>query len=346
MVNITMCFSSFSQTNNIYICLDNNIYKVDALTCDTQFVGFSSASLTDIAITPSGKLYGIDFSNLYKIDTSDASSIFIGNISASAGCYFNALMAINDTFLLGACSGGQIFKINTLNANTTNIGQCYSSGGDLTFYKGYLYLAAGGNELIKIKLSADYNSILSCEFVGIMNTPINSVYGILTVGSGDCTVNDFKMIAFEGYDIYQVNPDNAFCSLICDSVFPGWATGATSTAEIFSQNCNSDESELIVPNVFTPNGDGINDLFVIKGLEKNDIVQVYDRWGISLAEFNGSKAGWDGYTTAGIKCSNGVYYYIVQKTNSEIIKGFIHLLVSNKYDNEIMKTGTDFAQQV
>lgn len=81
-----------------------------------------------------------------------------------------------------------------------------------------------------------------------------------------------------------------------------------------------------IPNVFTPNGDGLNDMFVIKGLENDDEVQVYDRWGIPLSQFNGEKVGWDGYTTAGIKCSNGVYYYVVQKTNGEIIKGFIHLL--------------------
>ncbi|MBI3502670.1 MAG: gliding motility-associated C-terminal domain-containing protein [Bacteroidetes bacterium] len=79
------------------------------------------------------------------------------------------------------------------------------------------------------------------------------------------------------------------------------------------------------PNIFTPNNDGINDLFFINGLEKGDIVKIFDRWGIPIAELNEPKSAWDGYTSAGIKCSSGVYYYIIEKTNGDIIKGFIHL---------------------
>lgn len=79
------------------------------------------------------------------------------------------------------------------------------------------------------------------------------------------------------------------------------------------------------PNVFTPNGDGINDVFFINGLEKGDIVKIFNRWGIPLAQLNEPKSAWDGYTSTGQKCSSGVYYYVIEKSNGDIFRNFLHL---------------------
>jgi len=80
-------------------------------------------------------------------------------------------------------------------------------------------------------------------------------------------------------------------------------------------------------NVFTPNGDGQNDLFSIVGLQKDEKVVVFNRWGIKVAEFSGENIGWDGRTTSGERCSEGVYYYLVKKHKEESSqKGFIQLV--------------------
>ena len=68
-----------------------------------------------------------------------------------------------------------------------------------------------------------------------------------------------------------------------------------------------------VQNVFTPNNDGINDLFVpyqISGVEYYDL-QIFDRWGRTIAE---SRDGtWDGTRgTSGNPMPEGVYYYIFE----------------------------------
>ena len=52
-----------------------------------------------------------------------------------------------------------------------------------------------------------------------------------------------------------------------------------------------------VPNSFTPDNDGINDLFFATGKDidiENYTMQIYDRWGIMLFETNDIKKGWDG----------------------------------------------------
>ncbi len=85
------------------------------------------------------------------------------------------------------------------------------------------------------------------------------------------------------------------------------------------------EEELVIPNLFSPNGDGVNDLFALNGLEKGDEVVIYNRWGIKIYEFREMNDGWDGRTTSGEKCNEGIYYYCIKRKNTENKKGFIHL---------------------
>lgn len=74
-----------------------------------------------------------------------------------------------------------------------------------------------------------------------------------------------------------------------------------------------DGSELIIPNIFTPNGDGQNDVFTVIGTSiKNLHADIYDRWGIKMYEMNGPQSGWDGKTGSGTAASEGTYYYILK----------------------------------
>ena len=82
-------------------------------------------------------------------------------------------------------------------------------------------------------------------------------------------------------------------------------------------------------NVFTPNEDGLNDDWIIRNLPKNSQVKIYDRWGVMVGGVE-SREGiqgtykWDGRTTSGERCTNGVYYYVI--TNTKTIKGTIQLI--------------------
>jgi gliding motility-associated-like protein len=72
-------------------------------------------------------------------------------------------------------------------------------------------------------------------------------------------------------------------------------------------------SDVQLVNVFTPNNDGANDVFkpITTGLYEMK-VWVFDRWGVLMYNWNGVKGGWDGYTTSGIQCPDGVYVYIIE----------------------------------
>lgn len=70
-----------------------------------------------------------------------------------------------------------------------------------------------------------------------------------------------------------------------------------------------------LPNVFTPNGDGINDVFVPTHAQLSLITQVkmviFNRWGNVLLETTEPMINWDGKNNrTGLPCSEGVYFYV------------------------------------
>lgn len=70
---------------------------------------------------------------------------------------------------------------------------------------------------------------------------------------------------------------------------------------------------VIIYNTFTPNGDGINDSFRIKFIERfpNCQVEIFDRWGQSIFKSVGYSQPWDG-TYKGREIPTGAYYYVIE----------------------------------
>lgn len=87
---------------------------------------------------------------------------------------------------------------------------------------------------------------------------------------------------------------------------------------------------LVIPNTFSPNGDDINDTWVILGIENypNNLVEIYTRWGQKIyqsSSYSELKA-WDGDIGSG-KANESVYYYIIDlRDGSDPIKGYITVI--------------------
>jgi len=70
------------------------------------------------------------------------------------------------------------------------------------------------------------------------------------------------------------------------------------------------EYTIFVPSAFTPDGDGVNDIFTAKGNAAESFeMQVYDRWGGIVFESNSIDYGWDGKNVSGDWANNGLYLY-------------------------------------
>lgn len=74
--------------------------------------------------------------------------------------------------------------------------------------------------------------------------------------------------------------------------------------------------ELIIPNIFTPNEDGVNDEYLITavGLKEFNIT-IVNRWGQVVFESDDVTKSWDG-TFNGTMCSEGTYFYLIKAKSS------------------------------
>lgn len=101
------------------------------------------------------------------------------------------------------------------------------------------------------------------------------------------------------------------------------------------QDCEVAQYDFFIPDGFSPNGDGINDSFVIKDIEflyPNYTLEIYNRYGNGMYKGDNSKPAWDGknYEQSGIAggiAPNGVYFYVLHfnKDNKPPQQGRLYL---------------------
>ena len=101
---------------------------------------------------------------------------------------------------------------------------------------------------------------------------------------------------------------------------------ATDSVKVVETPC---KDNFVIPNVFSPNGDGINDIFLVAQLCEGYgfEMKILDRWGELLFETTSPKVGWDGKTKAGIAAPVGVYYYAIRIDDKEY-NGFLQLVTT------------------
>lgn len=106
-----------------------------------------------------------------------------------------------------------------------------------------------------------------------------------------------------------------------------------------NQVCVSNCPFFDLPNAFTPNGDGQNELFTPRGYCFIDRVEfeVFNRWGQRVFTTNDPELNWDGRNTEGQELNDGTYYYVCRVfeqrlegivESGEPLKGYIELVRS------------------
>jgi gliding motility-associated-like protein len=109
-----------------------------------------------------------------------------------------------------------------------------------------------------------------------------------------------------------VNPSNIY------------GTSGTYTVVLIASNANctdtatativvNDNFSVIIPNVFTPNGDGSNDVFFITSTGVTELTgDIFNRWGEKIYSLVGVNSGWDGKNLSGVQASSGTYYVVLK----------------------------------
>lgn len=204
----------------------------------------------------------------------------------------------------------------------------------------YTFSLDGGaiqNSGIFTGLSAGLHSLSIFNKNGCLTDTVAMVsqpaQGILHIYGGDTTItlgdnvtlNTF-LDNFSPSDItdYQWLPDVGLSCSDCEMpVFSGYTTTTYTLLVTYSNGCKAEAVSTIniegyppvfIPNSFTPNGDGNNDVFYVYGRDiKNIGIKLFDRWGEKVFESLSQFEGWDG-SFSGRVASEGVYVYAAEIT--------------------------------
>ncbi|MCS7085279.1 MAG: PKD domain-containing protein, partial [Bacteroidia bacterium] len=84
--------------------------------------------------------------------------------------------------------------------------------------------------------------------------------------------------------------------------------------------------EIVVPTIFSPNGDGVNDYWRVLAPGKTGVnVKIYDRWGTLFYDMTDDLRGWDGTQMGSGRAAPGVYFYYI-KIGDEFYDGSLTLV--------------------
>ncbi len=140
------------------------------------------------------------------------------------------------------------------------------------------------------------------------NAPSNTIY--------NWNFSDATVLSGSGAGPYTIMWNNPGTFPISLSLTPNACP--VTIDSVLAQGCL-----ITIPNIITPNGDGINDVFKIKGLEsfRNSQLFIYNRWGKLIYKNDDYKNEWDGGNHA-----DGVYFYVLEMKSGTSYNGTITLM--------------------
>jgi hypothetical protein len=203
---------------------NGEIGKVDVATGKVTLVGNAGVVLTDIAFSPTGQLFGVDFSNLYSINTATGAATLIAPLSGGLAGQANALVFSNGGTLFSAGFGStHLFTINPATGATTDVGNVgTSSAGDLAFANGHLYLTGSNNDLIQIDLTGTNVS----AFKDLGPIGFTNVFGL-------ASPDNVNLFGVAGTQDLSINPVTGAGTLLND--FGGQGLGSANGAAFFTE---------------------------------------------------------------------------------------------------------------
>jgi len=296
------------------------IYKDTLLSS----VGCDSILVQELIINPK-------FSTPLNQSICQGDSLFLGgSYQYIAGTYYDTLQSIKgcDSVLITSLMVNLKYSINR------NDSICYGDS----------ILLANNYQTTVGTYIDNLTTISGCDSLVTTNLFIKP-RPIVTINANPTTIisGQSSQLNATGGENYLWSPsENLSCNTCQNSIASPLQT-TLYQVDVTTNGCTSSDtvsifvsSELIIPEVFSPNGDGINDFFEIRGLEQypeNSLI-ILNRWGNKVFESSPYKSDWDGSNSIGIslgsKLPTGTYYYILKLANprtllQEELKGYIYI---------------------
>ena len=204
---------------------------------------------------------------------------------------------------------------------SSNAGSCNISEIGVKFYNSKY------SDLTKLQITKLFGNVEA----DVTNDKANFIKD--TLSWQKITLN-YKATGTENYIIIGCFIDslNLVCDYTCDTT--GWIGQIFPGDYMYIDDVSIIESpyqEPNISNVFTPNNDGINDVWKLDLTDYENITcNIYNRWGNVVFKTTNQITNWDSRTTNGEACSDGTYFYIIEGINpfkeKKEYKGYVQLI--------------------
>ena len=346
-VDTNGCDSSVTQTVVISIPVSNPIADSSIADCPPFTATFTDSSSTDVVswiwdfgdnTTPSTDQNPTHF--YPDAGIFDISLIVVNALGCTDTTVVDSLIRISgpsgsfvDTLFDGTCFGGVSFSSTTQAAQTVQwiFGDGGSAEGDSVYYQ---YSQSGTFTPVMNLIDS-----AGCEVPVIGQNITIPVFNIMAaVGSdslvvmagtphtffddGSSSTTSISTWDWDFGDSTTVSVTNAGDQT---HIYPEVGTYTTTLIITDANGCMdtamvtvSTRGGIRVPNVFTSNGDGINDEFLIPSSGVTLFkISIFNRWGEIVYESERPNQGWDGRTFAGDIVPAGTYFYVLEGQDSE-----------------------------
>ena len=321
----------FSFIQNSTICqgdsvlFGSNFYGSSGTFSDSlQTVSGCDSILTlNLAVNPS-------FQNIQTVSICSGDSVFLaGSFQNSSGQYTDSL---STTLSCDSLIITNLVVNPTFNDSTT-VAICQ---GDSVFLNGSFQHNSG-------VFTDSLQSIAGCDSVVTTNLIVSPSPSI--IASNDTTIEACGSVQLNanGGVSYLWSPSTGLSCISCQNPIASPIVTTSYVVSSTTNGCSDSDtvivvvegsSPLIIPNIFTPNQDGINDGFNFSGGCLSAVnKKIFNRWGQLLFESNQIAEEWNGRTKAGEKAPEGTYFYIFtisliedRNETTKIFKGTLTLL--------------------
>jgi gliding motility-associated-like protein len=151
--------------------------------------------------------------------------------------------------------------------------------------------------------NTEFKYVLNADGVTLRQGTITPAQAASPVTIGNILLGEYEIILNQ-----DQQPENGCVGLV-------YSTPAAFNIEQPGVGC-----DIYIPNIFTPNGDGFNDTFVIKHLPPNAILKITNRWGKEVYSSDDYQNDWTGGDV-----SDGIYYYRLV-VEGKSINGWVEIL--------------------
>ncbi|MEC5164704.1 gliding motility-associated-like protein [Flavobacterium sp. PL11] len=226
------------------------------------------------------------------------------------------------------CSNLPTFFV-TLNAGVTDTSKI--SDYKYEWYKDNAVLLGEINPTLNINLEGIYTvqvtTLTGCFRIRTIKVTASDIATISTIDIEDLTDINKVIINVTGTGLYEYSLDDPDGPFQSSNIFDNVQGGIYDVYINDVNGCGIVKqriSVLGIPKFFTPNNDGLNDFWKVKGINSNfnskSIIYIFDRYGKLLKQLNATGLGWDG-TFKGLPLPSDDYWYSIMLEDGREAKG-------------------------